>query len=193
MLDNLIEAANEYGHRVIARARKNTKVYGNLGQKSNRRIEADGKLAKGLFYTITSGTLGMVVNYFSKEEYGTFIESGTKPSTKKPSPKMVESFISWMKAKPVKLRKKRPNALSASSTAFAPKSPNAIKSAAYAMAQSRLRKGSKPRPFMLDAVETETTTELMQPLANALALDAEIAIVNNINRKSNNLVSAILT
>ena len=190
--ENTKKAAIEFSLKVIERAQLNLGTYGFAWLKANRRIDASNKLKNSLFAkTLMQGT-GILIEYFSFEMYANYVEDGTRPSQKNPSKTMVDSIKEWMKVKPVRLRQRRPNALSKASSVFSPMGVKAREQAAWAIATSRLRRGSKSLPFMQEAVESESVNDdSLDIIGRGMAKDIELAIFTAVKKNSNSAIVKI--
>jgi len=187
MFNNLQLGLIGYAQKSIQRARANLKIKGFGGQKSNRSKQSTGALGKGLGFTLKNIKDRLVVSFNSKENYGYNVEYGRKKGSMPPT----SALEAWIKAKPIRLRKKSPNALSASSSTFAAKTPQSIKSAAYAMAKSIKKRGIKAVPFMSEAARDElNNADEILNLENALSKDVAEIIVIDAN-KSNSVKAKI--
>lgn len=172
-LNRTYKLIEDFGDLTVELARRNLNLNGFGGQKRNRKKNATGKLSKGLGYIIKLQENRLVLSFTSKEDYAGFIEEGTRPSTKSPSVKMVLSIVRWIRKKPIRLRKK--------SGQFVNKNPNNFKKAAYGIAKSRLKRGSKPVPFFSEAID-EAYEKKKDEIGEAIALDLEDIIFNDFQK-----------
>ena len=171
------EFSEEFAKAVVERAQFNLNLSGFGGQKSSRKKNASKKLSRGLGYKTSKTKTGITITFTSKEDYAPFIEEGTRKSSKKPSPKMVDSIVKWMEIKPIRLR--------SDSGSFVKKTPNAVKGAAYAIAKKKLERGSKPVPFFGEALD-KTFEKMKTGFEEAIAADLEDLIFTNFQKNADN-------
>lgn len=185
-LNNTEESVREFAWKVIERAQLNLGTYGFAWLKANRRVDASGKLRRSFYPRVLRKGLKYIINYFSKEFYANYVEDGTRPHPEKHPPKMmVESILEWMRVKPIRLRQRRPNALSRNASVFAPQGMEARRQAAWAIATKRLHNGTKPLPFMSEAAKYAATDQkTIGILERGMAKDIELAIYTAAKRSA---------
>ncbi len=166
-LVNTYEAIVDYCDKVIERAQKNLNTTGFA--KRGRKINASGKLSKGLGYQVAQNNVGIKAEFTSKEDYAKWIEDGATPSDKKPSSKMILSIVRWMRKKPIRLRSKDGR--------FIEKTPINFRKAAYAIGLERLKRGQDPTRFFSEAMEYEFK-ELPIEVSLAMAEDLDELVTN---------------
>ena len=177
------EFSEEFAKAVVERAQFNLNLSGFGGQKSSRKKNASKKLSRGLGYKTSKTKTGITITFTSKEDYAPFIEEGTRKSSKKPSPKMVESIVKWMEVKPIRLRSASGRFLSKPSDPI--KAANAVKGAAYAIAKKKLERGSRPVPFFGEALD-KTFEKMKTGFEEAIAADLEDLIFTNFQKNADN-------
>lgn len=174
-LPNTYKALEEYSDRVIDRARKNLNTKGF--RPKNRKINASGALSRGLGYKMGKSNVGLKVEFTSKQDYASIVEEGRKKGKIPP----YRPLMKWIEQKGIRLRKKKPNALGGNSSVFTQKTPQAIKSAAIAMAKAIGRKKIEPTNFFSEAMEFEFKS-LSEPIGFAIVKDLEDVIVDNFQK-----------
>lgn len=169
----------EFADDTIDRARKNLNTTG-FAQK-NRKINASGKLSKGLGYKVNQNDAGIKIEFTSKENYAPFVEDGRNSGY---APYRV--LEKWIKEKKIRLRKRKPNALSSTSSVFTQMTPQAIRSAAIAMAKSMGKPSYKRKPtrFFESAILTEFK-DLPNKVGIAMVNDLENVIIDEFKKSDN--------
>jgi len=155
--------------------------YADLASKSmkdvllKKRKLATGKLVNSIEYKITMPTTNTFKIKFSSNEYGEFINSGTKRSTKNPSPEMVDSVQKWLQKKKVSVGRGRTSKLRPTKRGEA---KSRLRSAAYAVSKSILSNNHPAVPFMNEAkfVDEHRNPMFRTALQNAIRQDINDAI-----------------
>lgn len=171
--ENVRKILGEFSLNTVNRAKKNLKVTGFGGQKRGRKKESSGRLGKSLGFKITESSRGLITDFTSTEKYASIVEDGRASNSRMPP---VDELVKWMRQKPVRLRNEGGQ--------FRKSTPQAMRSAAFAMAKSIAKRGIKPVPFFSEAMNTEF--EKLPPLIQtAMVADMEDLLFDDFQKMKN--------
>jgi len=162
--------------------------YADLAEKSmkevllKKRKLGTGKLVNSIAYRITMPNTNMFKIKFTYNDYGEFINSGTKKSTKNPSPEMVESVGKWLGRKKISIGRGRTRKLKPTKRG---QSQSSTKSAAYAVSKSILAHDHPAVPFLQEAKFCDETKNPMFKSALMAAIKQDIADAMSKSMKKN--------
>lgn len=171
---------NEFGLEVVEQAQLELGTVRNVGGRKVRRV-ASGDLKKNLYHRVfvRKGKVRIAFDAKGKaSKYGIFVHEGVNgtrvnhgsPYSFKSNMVNVGAIESWMKVKPVRLRKTMINQYGQKVSQFVPNTEENRKSAAIAIAKSVARKGIFPLPFFKLAAEN-VYPKYEKKIADALSLD----------------------
>ena len=136
---------NEYAATVVERAQSNLRIKRRVRGKMVNRV-ASGNLLRSLYYKINirynKPTIDFTVSNDEAGKYADVIEFGRRPGAKMPPVSAIEK---WLKLKPIKLRNRQGE--------FIKSTESAIKSAAYAIAQSIGKNGIQGINYYGEAID----------------------------------------
>jgi hypothetical protein len=173
---NLTEAIKEFGDESIKFAQIKLRTKGFAGKKY--KTNNTGNLSKGLEYQVKETEKGLVLEFLSKEAYGIFIEEGVNGTELKRGSKYsfkgkfvnIEAIEKYVKSGKFRLKKVYTNKEGNKVNTFVAKTPENVKSAAFAIARYLALNGIKGIGYMSKGMEQ--AWENMEPEANkALAKD----------------------
>ena len=173
---NLTEAIKEFGDESIKFAQIKLRTKGFAGKKY--KTNNTGNLSKGLEYQVKETEKGLVLEFLSKEAYGIFIEEGVNGTKLKRGSKYsfkkkfvnIEAIEKYVKSGKFRLKKVYTNKEGNKVNTFVAKTPENIKSAAFAISRYLALNGIKGIGYMSKGMEQ--AWENMEPEANkALAKD----------------------
>ena len=173
---NLTEAIKEFGDEPIKFAQIKLRTKGFAGKKY--KTNNTGNLSKGLEYQVKETEKGLVLEFLSKEAYGIFIEEGVNGTELKRGSKYsfkgkfvnIEAIEKYVKSGKFRLKKVYTNKEGNKVNTFVAKTPENVKSAAFAIARYLALNGIKGIGYMSKGMEQ--AWENMKPEANkALAKD----------------------
>ena len=173
---NLTEAIKEFGDESIKFAQIKLRTKGFAGKKY--KTNNTGNLSKGLEYQVKETEKGLVLEFLSKEAYGIFIEEGVNGTELKRGSKYsfkgkfvnIEAIEKYVKSGKFRLKKVYTNKEGNKVNTFVAKTPENVKSAAFAIARYLALNGIKGIGYMSKGMEQ--AWENMKPEANkALAKD----------------------
>lgn len=136
----------DFAKRVIERAQRNLGATQTINGKKVRRVSS-GTLKDSLTYTINDKARSTEIIFGASgkaKKYADVIEEGRRAGA---TPPPVGAIIEWMKQKPVRLRGPKGG--------FIKTTPNALRQAAYQIAQAIGRRGIVGIHYMMDAIEEE--------------------------------------
>jgi hypothetical protein len=144
-MDDFEEILNEYALAVVERAQSNLRIKRRVRGKMVNRV-ASGNLLRSLYYKINirynKPTIDFTVSNDEAGKYADVIEFGRRPGAKMPPVSAIEK---WLKLKPIKLRNRQGE--------FIKSTESAIKSAAYAIAQSIGKNGIQGINYYGEAID----------------------------------------
>jgi len=173
---NLTEAIKEFGDESIKFAQIKLRTKGFAGKKY--KTNNTGNLSKGLEYQVKETEKGLVLEFLSAEAYGIFIEEGVNGTEFKRGSKYsfkkkfvnIASIEKYVKSGKFRLKKVYTNKEGNKVNTFVAKTPENIKSAAFAISRYLALNGIKGIGYMSKGMEQ--AWENMKPEANkALAKD----------------------
>jgi len=173
---NLTEAIKEFGDESIKFAQIKLRTKGFAGKKY--KTNNTGDLSKGLEYQVKETEKGLVLEFLSAEAYGIFIEEGVNGTKLKRGSKYsfkgkfvnIEAIEKYVKSGKFRLKKVYTNKEGNKVNTFVAKTPENIKSAAFAISRYLALNGIKGIGYMSKGMEQ--AWENMEPEANkALAKD----------------------
>jgi hypothetical protein len=145
LADEFEEILNEYALAVVERAQSNLRIKRRVRGKMVNRV-ASGNLLRSLYYKINirynKPTIDFTVSNDEAGKYADVIELGRRPGAKMPPVSVIEK---WLKLKPIKLRNRQGE--------FIKSTESAIKSAAYAIAQSIGKNGIQGINYYGEAID----------------------------------------
>lgn len=173
---NLTEAIKEFGDESIKFAQIKLRTKGFAGKKY--KTNNTGDLSKGLEYQVKETEKGLVLEFLSAEAYGIFIEEGVNGTKLKRGSKYsfkgkfvnIEAIEKYVESGKFRLKKVYTNKEGNKVNTFVAKTPENIKSAAFAISRYLALNGIKGIGYMSKGMEQ--AWENMEPEANkALAKD----------------------
>ena len=173
---NLTEAIKEFGDESIKFAQIKLRTKGFAGKKY--KTNNTGNLSKGLEYQVKETEKGLVLEFLSAEAYGIFIEEGVNGTKLKRGSKYsfkgkfvnIEAIEKYVESGKFRLKKVYTNKEGNKVNTFVAKTPENIKSAAFAISRYLALNGIKGIGYMSKGMEQ--AWENMEPEANkALAKD----------------------
>ena len=173
---NLTKAIREFGDESIKFAQIKLRTKGFAGKKY--KTNNTGNLSKGLEYQIKETDKGLVLEFLSEQAYGIFIEEGVNGTELKRGSKYsfktkyvnIEAIEKYVKSGKFRLKKVYTNKEGNKVNTFVAKTPENIKSAAFAISRYLALNGIKGIGYMSKGMEQ--AWENMKPEANkALAKD----------------------
>lgn len=173
---NLTEAIKEFGDESIKFAQIKLRTKGFAGKKY--KTNNTGNLSKGLEYQVKETEKGLVLEFLSAEAYGIFIEEGVNGTQLKRGSKYsfkkkfvnIAAIEKYVKSGKFRLKKVYTNKEGNKVNTFVAKTPENIKSAAFAISRYLALNGIKGIGYMSKGMEQ--AWENMKPEANkALAKD----------------------
>ena len=173
---NLTKAIKEFGDESIKFAQIKLRTKGFAGKKY--KTNNTGNLSKGLEYQIKETDKGLVLEFLSAEAYGIFIEEGVNGTQLKRGSKYsfkkkfvnIAAIEKYVKSGKFRLKKVYTNKEGNKVNTFVAKTPENVKSAAFAISRYLALNGIKGIGYMSKGMEQ--AWENMEPEANkALAKD----------------------
>lgn len=173
---NLTEAIKEFGDESIKFAQIKLRTKGFAGKKY--KTNNTGNLSKGLEYQVKETDKGLVLEFLSAEAYGIFIEEGVNGTQLKRGSKYsfkkkfvnIAAIEKYVKSGKFRLKKVYTNKEGNKVNTFVAKTPENVKSAAFAISRYLALNGIKGIGYMSKGMEQ--AWENMKPEANkALAKD----------------------
>ena len=173
---NLTEAIKEFGDESIKFAQIKLRTKGFAGKKY--KTNNTGNLSKGLEYQVKETEKGLVLEFLSEQAYGIFIEEGVNGTEFKRGSKYsfkkkfvnIAAIEKYVKSGKFRLKKVYTNKEGNKVNTFVAKTPENIKSAAFAISRYLALNGIKGIGYMSKGMEQ--AWENMKPEANkALAKD----------------------
>lgn len=173
---NLTEAIKEFGDESIKFAQIKLRTKGFAGKKY--KTNNTGDLSKGLEYQVKETEKGLVLEFLSEEAYGIFIEEGVNGTKLKRGSKYsfkkkfvnIAAIEKYVESGKFRLKKVYTNKEGNKVNTFVAKTPENVKSAAFAISRHLALNGIKGIGYMSKGMEQ--AWENMQPEANkALAKD----------------------
>ena len=173
---NLTEAIKEFGDESIKFAQIKLRTKGFAGKKY--KTNNTGKLSKGLEYQVKETEKGLVLEFLSEQAYGIFIEEGVNGTKLKRGSKYsfkkkfvnIAAIEKYVKSGKFRLKKVYTNKEGNKVNTFVAKTPENVKSAAFAISRYLALNGIKGIGYMSKGMEQ--AWENMKPEANeALAKD----------------------
>ena len=179
---NTREVLESFKNDTLTNARGNLKIFGFNGAKKNRKIESTGKLGKSLFGNITDQNLLFTVSFGSTENYAAIVEQGRRKGSKMPP---TESIEQWIKDKPIRLQRVFVNKFGQKVNEFVAKTDANIANAAFLIARSISRKGTRATRFMTLGMQ-KAFDVIPTPLSNAIVNDMADLIIDNFEKRKYN-------
>lgn len=175
---NLTKAIREFGDESIKFAQIKLRTKGFAGKKY--KTNNTGNLSKGLEYQVKETEKGLVLEFLSEQAYGIFIEEGVNGTELKRGSKYsfkettkyanIGAIIKYVKSGKFRLKKVYTNKEGNKVNTFVAKTPENVKSAAFAISRYLALNGIKGIGYMSKGMEQ--AWENMKPEANkALAKD----------------------
>ena len=173
---NLTEAIKEFGDESIKFAQIKLRTKGFAGKKY--KTNNTGDLSKGLEYQVKETDKGLVLEFLSEQAYGIFIEEGVNGTKLKRGSKYsfkkkyvnIAAIEKYVESGKFRLKKVYTNKEGNKVNTFVAKTPENVKSAAFAISRYLALNGIKGIGYMSKGMEQ--AWENMQPEANkALAKD----------------------
>lgn len=173
---NLTKAIREFGDESIKFAQIKLRTKGFAGKKY--KTNNTGNLSKGLEYQVKETEKGLVLEFLSEQAYGIFIEEGVNGTQLKRGSKYsfkkkfvnIAAIEKYVKSGKFRLKKVYTNKEGNKVNTFVAKTPENIKSAAFAISRYLALNGIKGIGYMSKGMEQ--AWENMEPEANkALAKD----------------------
>lgn len=180
---NTEQYLNGWGFDTVQRAKANLKVFGFNGAPKTRKIETkNGTLGKSLGYGVNQSGSMFTIEFLSSANYAAIVEQGRRPNN---TPPPIAAIEQWIKDKPLRLQRTFVNKNGQKVSKFVAKTPESIRSAAYVIAKSIGKKGTKATRFFSLAMQKEFE-KLPEPLSIAIVNDLADLIIDNFEKRKFN-------